>query len=160
MQCLLTIGKVAVDRSQCLAKGRHRAPVAEREDARSVRLSSRVDGQLLLVGLGLREAGVACDAAGGDCAHHRRSDCLEQLRVGPERVAHDVLGVQRSAKLNVLLEESDQAGPAHTDEQPVDVLGDLSYERGVVGRAQRRPDPIGVGDAATDRAELGDETGE
>src|SRR6266851_3581973 len=157
---LLAVGKVAVDRGQRLAESGHRAPVAEGEDAGSVRLSGRVDGQLLLVGRGLREAGVTRDTAGRDRSHHRGTNRLEQLRVGPERVAHDVLGVQGAVELLVLLEARDEAGAADADEQAVDALGDLGDERRVVGRAQRRPDAICIRNAAADRAELCDEAGE
>src|SRR5260370_5648328 len=153
----MATGDVAVDLRERQAERGHRAPVAQREDAGSIRLSGRVDGQLLLVGDGLRRGVISGDTAGGNSAHHRSSDGLEELWVGPERVAHDVLGVERPVELLILLEECDQTRPAHADEQAVEALGDLRDERGVVGRAERRPDP--VGDIATDRTELRNETG-
>src|SRR6202158_508568 len=155
---LLATGDVAVDLRERQTKRGHCAPVAQREDAGSIRLSGRVDGQLLLVGDGLRRGVIGGDAAGGNRAHHRGADGLEELWVGPERVAHDVLGVERPVELLVLLEECDQTRTTHSDEQPVETLGDLCDERGVVGRAERGPDA--VGDVATDRAELRDESGE
>src|SRR5258708_30098102 len=50
----------------------------------------------------------------------------------------------------------DTPGPADAHEDPIDIGRELGDERGVVGRAKRRPDPLGH--VATDGAELRDET--
>src|SRR5258708_6036091 len=51
---LLAAREVAVDLRERQAERGHRTPVAQREDAGSIRLSGRVEGQLLLVSDGLR----------------------------------------------------------------------------------------------------------
>src|SRR3954452_14797059 len=164
LELLLAAREIALDRLQALDQAPRVDEVAERERARRLRgrgserrdrLEPPADDPLRVV---LRSRGREV-ARGAGAAGVRAGDAgaerLELPRGTPEQVADELLAVDRAVCLLVRLQERDQPGAADRDERAVDVRRHLLGVRRVVGRVQRREDPLR--DVAADAAELGDE---
>src|SRR4051794_33600806 len=164
LQLLLPARDVSADLLQALDQTPRVDEVAERERARRLRgrgterrdrLEPLADDPLRVV-LRLRGREVARRAgAAGVRAGDAGAERLELARGSPEQVADELLALDRAVRLLVRLQERDQPGSADRDERAVDVRRHLLGVRRVVGRVQRREDPLR--DVAADAAELGDE---
>ena len=163
---LRLVGDVALDLFEALDEAPRVEVVAVRERARRGRgrvLAGRDDLEpladdvrgVVLGRRGVEVAGRACAADVG--ARDAGAELLELTGGAPEQVADELLGVDRALGLLVGLQERDQARAADGHEGAVDVGRHLLRVRRVVGRVQRREDPLG--DLAAGGAELGDEAG-
>src|SRR6185295_14756309 len=155
---------VALDGLEALDQAPRVQVVAVRERARGGRgrvLAGRDDLEpladdvrgVVLGRRGVEIAGRACAADVG--ARDAGAELLELTGGAPEQVADELLGLDRALGLLVGLQERDEARAADGHEGAVHVGGHLLRERRVVGRVQRREDPLG--DLAAGRAELRDE---
>src|SRR3954471_21634115 len=157
---------VALDRLEALDEAPGVQVLAVRERARRGRgriLAGRDDLEPLAddvrgVVLGRRGVEVAGRARAADVGpRDARAELLELTRGAPEQVADELLGLDRALGLLVGLQERDQARATHGHEGAVDVGRHLLGIGRVVGRVQRREDPLG--DLTAGRAELRDEAG-
>src|SRR3954449_1146725 len=155
---------VALDRLEALDEAPGVQVVAVRERARRGRgriLAGRDDLEPLAddvrgVVLGRRGVEVAGRTRAADVGpRHARAELLELTGGAPEQVADELLGLDRTLGLLVGLQERDEARAADSHEGAVHVGRHLLGVGRVVGRVQRREDPLG--DLTAGRAELGDE---